>query len=441
MRKFIFAILLIFITNFCFSLDVNTYLNIIPEALTVEFFSTQSSNRLSSLSPVYSNLIEIIGYQNLVSNEYFIFVNSEVYPPKTSFFVPVSTDFDNIINIISNKFSIEDTSKEGRNIKRIKELNVYISKEEGNYIGVSDSVDVLLKNKFSSLDTNSVRSLRSVILKGTSEEYSYFSYASLERVSKTFSISIPNIAKYNFLEDLSFLEIYSKDDKSYQGKAYLISKDRIRQIYTPKVTRSVNIEFLPKNDILFSTSVSPNFVGDIIESFYPDILQVYPSFISDLKKTISGTFAASFSLDEFNRVKRDFLVLIGIKSKSQAERFLKSFLGLSKYKRINVNGYQLYEITISTEGKEEKFYITYTDKEYLVSPPSNTIVNFLNSIKEGNKNYTLSKGFLPMIYLNMLVNNDLRNLLTLLFLPKKGEKLILSIEPDESFNFVEISTE
>jgi hypothetical protein len=106
-----------------------------------------------------------------------------------------------------------------------------------------------------------------------------------------------------------------------------------------------------------------------------------------------------------------------------------------------VSGYQLYEITISTEGKEEKFYITYTDKEYLVSQSSNTIVNFLNSIKGENKNYTLSKGFLPMIYLNMLVNNDLRNLLTLLFLPKKGEKLILSVEPDESFNFIEISTE
>lgn len=440
--KKVFTILLLLLpfASLSFSINIDDYLEIVPDAIYIEFFNYQNAEKISLLPSSYSNFIELLGPQNISTNEYFIFANSEIYSPKTSLYIPINTNFDYVLESITNKDAIEDHSISNKTIKKVG--NIYILKEKGEYIGISDSIDVLLNKKISSSESNLVTSFRSMILKGTSQNYPYFSFTILSKVSPLFNINITNVAKYNFISDLNYLELYSKDNVTYQGKISLKSKDKIRLIYTPKVIRSINLEYLPHNDTILSVSVNPNLVADLINTFYPDISQISPSFLLDLQKTISGTFGFSYNLDDENRLKKDLIALVGVKSKSQAEKFVKSFLGLSKYKKIKVKDYQLYEITTTTGNNEEKFYITYTDKEYVIALNSDIIVNFLDNLKMNNKSFTLSKGFIPSVYLDMLLNSANQKMLqNSLPIPKKSEKIILSIEPDDSLNFIDVNIE
>lgn len=347
-------------------------------------------------------------------------------------YIPLSVEWIDFYNSLVDKIMVSDVSF----LLKVDNQSYYIKLETNNYISVFNGNFI---NNYNNL------------LKGLSQEYfsglikflpvliqtnlsGFFSYPLGNReVSNLLNLNIGLFdRKYNFLSDISYVSGYVVENGFY-GSAFLNRVDKIRNIYTPVSRRQLNV--LSQSEIPFylTISVNPEFLSDVVELLYPDLISAYPRLKRDIVNTFSGTiFVGTYSPIYSDNI--DIVVLMGVKSKSEADRFIKSILGLlGNYKITNISRTRVFEILLQNNLK---VYLYLSDNEVVLTSKANRIDDFITLYSR--KASSLVSRF-PTIgisgnieYVSRITENDLESFKRYLFKSVfRNISLILDITDDQ----------
>ncbi|MEN2997915.1 MAG: hypothetical protein ABDH28_02620 [Brevinematia bacterium] len=291
-------------------------------------------------------------------------------------YLPINTNWSAFISAVIDKEILSESSF----LLRAKEGSFYIRKEKEPYVAV---VEKTYKDKYESirkgLESKFEADLRLFFEEISASELSGIFLKPHYTLKESLKANIPLIdERYNFLKEIDKVHIFlPRNEMKAFGKIFLSQTNKVANLFSPRALRGVNIT---SNDIPFyiSISVNPRLLGDIFEVLSPDTAQAFPSLKGDLSKVLSGSIFITFHSPAYAE-KSDLSIFMGVKSKKDADKLLRSILGLmGKYKLISIQGSKVFEIDLQNNNKA---YLHLSEKEFVISTKKERIEKYLNSTR------------------------------------------------------------
>lgn len=390
-KLMVLFLLMLFFYYYAFSQSLLDVKSTIKESVDVTIlfkyddFCTTNSLFIPKL--LYFNV-----FSNFVDTNRYIVVN--FYDGGfVTFSFPVIDSFSNFVNAFeSNEILSENTA-----LISCSNEKLYI-KKEGNYITFLDNRYMANYNSLSllSVDSDYSRKLDLFLSKlsqnNVSGFFSYLQKLNLKNLKTGFKVIDDN---YNILDSLDYVEGFISSNKVY-GNVYLTSTSKSSKIYVPRAIRKLSLDVISEIRDVLVFSVNSSLFSDVVELLYPDIVSTFPSIKKEIVNTLSGTVGILY-YGRDSKNKEDAIILVGTKSKSQGEKFLRSFLGLFKYKILNLSGNKVYEINF----ENEVIYLFMSDKEFVIATQLSRMQNYLNDLKKKFTNNYYSSFSYPTVYFDL----------------------------------------
>lgn len=354
-------------------------------------------------------------------------------------YIPLSVKWLDFFNSFDSKTVLSEFSF----LLKIDNQSYYIKLETNNYVCAFNGNFI---NNYNNL------------VKGLSQEYlsrlekflpiliqtnlsGFFSYPLGNReVSNLLNLNIGLFdRKYNFLSDINYVSGYIVGNGFY-GSLIMSRVDKLRNIYTPVSKRQLNI--LSQSEIPFylTISVNPEFLSDVVELLYPDLIRAYPRLKRDIINTFSGTvFVGTYSPIYSDNL--DIVVILGIRSRSEADRFMKSILGLlGNYKITNISRTRVFEVLLQNNIN---FYLYLSDSEIVLTSKASRMEDFITLY---NRKASSVVNRFPTVgvngnieYVSRITENDLESFKRYLFKSSfRNISLVLDITDDQRQVNIEI---
>lgn len=290
-------------------------------------------------------------------------------------YLPINTNWGNLVTNISNKEILSDQSIL---ITTDKFGKFYIKKEENNFIAI---VPPDLINNYNNLnkglDKETESKLSPLFEQALSSNLTLVFAKLPENIKNLLKSNIPIIDnKYNLLLDIDYGYLFfNMNQVKLYGKVFFKDSKNLKNIYTPRSIRGVNVI---SDEIPFSinTSLNPEIFGDILEALYPDIIQTFPYLKSSIYKSLSGTIFLILHSPIYQN-DLDITIFLGIKSKSEAEKLVKNLLGLTQsYEPLTILGKRVLEIELKEQNLN--LYLYLSKKEIVITTTKNRMEEYLN---------------------------------------------------------------
>ncbi|MCX8029222.1 MAG: hypothetical protein N2712_04415 [Brevinematales bacterium] len=385
----------------------------------------------------YDDLIRNFDLRNEITNyidknKYSIYeINNKGF---AVLYLPISTKWDELYNGIEGKTTISETSF----IINSPKVNYYVRLETNNYIAL---VGVNFVNNYNNLQKD-VPNTYLLKLENFLKELSLsnisgiFAYLTGSNATNSFNLNIPIIdSKYNFLIDIDTITGYISGNEIY-GKVNIKQASKLRNIYSSRGLRNINV--LSDENIPFYINLSMNseLFSDILETLYPDLINTYPKIKRDIINTFSGTLFLALNNPIYQQ-PLDITIILGVKSKSEADKFIRSFLGLvGNYKLINIRKQRVFEIAF--QGNQ-KIYSFLSEREFVIATSLGRLESYLKLFDEKKKSIITN---FPTIningeleYIALITDND-KDIFRKSFLIDPLKKLYLELDIDDTLRYI-----
>ncbi|MGC8870442.1 MAG: hypothetical protein ACP5PT_05060 [Brevinematia bacterium] len=375
-RVLIYIYLILSISFFAQAQDLLSVNSVIKDSviltLLTKYEDIDKNNLLKEFIPYYSVI------SNSIDKEKYIVFNLYNSDFLTVSF-PSSVSFSNFVDAFSQKELTSDSS----GFVDYSSNKFYV-KQEGNYITFVEKNYMANYNSLKTLPTNSIYFDKFYLFlsKLAKSNTSGFFYYPSQTNFQNFQTGFKFIENYNFLSDIDYTEGFFVSNEIL-GSAYLKSTSKASKLYVPRPSRKLSLNFISPIQDVITISVNPTLFSDLVETFFPDIVSSFPSIRNEIVNTLSGTVGIlNYTKGDFTKDNTDIVILLGFKSKSQGQRFLKTFLGLFKYKFLNVKGNRVYEISLG----ENLAYLFMSDNEFVITLKLGRMEKLIDDLKKATDN-------------------------------------------------------